>query len=151
MSIDAITTYLTSTVSTPFFYSVGDSKYQSIKNKLTELGFSIVKVSDYCRDDDKLPDIDDLFNQLMSTDSTADYRKVALIGLGEYLALRGKYETASVLSQLKDLNLGNTKAVLLLRGIDTQIRDLQSDPRFDMFFANAKCNELQYESVTPGN
>ena len=58
-------------------------------------------------------------------------KKMAVIGLGEYLALRGNNEAASVLSQLKDLNLGTAKAVLLLRGINSQMKGLQTDLRFD--------------------
>ena len=63
MSIEKVNTYLASSVNTPFFYFVGDSRYQDVKEKLTELGSSIVRVSDYCRNDDKLPDIDGLFDQ----------------------------------------------------------------------------------------
>lgn len=131
MSIDKVYTYLTSSVNSPFFYFVGDSRYQDVKEKLTELGFSIVRVSDYCRNDDKLPDIDGLFDQLTTFDEHANNKKMAIIGLGEYLALRGNNEAASVLSQLKDLTLGTGKAVLLLRGINSQVKGLQIDPRFD--------------------
>lgn len=131
MSIEKVNAYLASSVSTPFFYSVSDRNYLSVREKLTESGFSIVKVSDYCQNDDKLPDIDEIINDLRTLDSTFVGKKVALIGLGEYLTLRGRREAASVLSQLKDLNLGTIKVVLLLCGIETQVKDLQSDPRFD--------------------
>ena len=131
MSIEKVNTYLTSSVNSPYFYFVGDSRYQDVKEKLTEMGFSIVKVSDYCRNDDKLPDIDRLFDQLTTTDEHANGNKMAVIGLGEYLALRGNNEAASVLSQLKDLKLGIGKAVLLLRGINGLVTGLQIDPRFD--------------------
>ena len=126
-----VNTYIASSLNTPFFYFVGDSRYQDVKEKLTELGFSIVRLSDYCRNDDKLPDIDGLFDQLTTTDENANGKKMAVIGLGEYLALRGNNEAASVLSQLKDLNLGTAKTVLLLRGINAQVKGLQNDPRFD--------------------
>ncbi len=131
MSIEKVNTYLTSSVNTPFFYFVGDSRYQDVKEKLAEMGFSIVKVSDYCRNEDKLPDIDRLLDQLTTIDEHANGNKMAVIGLGEFLALRGNNEAASVLSQLKDLKLGTGKAVLLLRGINILVKGLQIDPRFD--------------------
>lgn len=131
MSIEKIMSYLASSVNTPFFYFVGDSTYQDVKEKLTELGFSIVRISDHCRNDDRLPDIDGLINQLTSTNGYAHGKKMAVIGLGEYLALRGNNEAASVLSQLKDLSIGTAKAVLLLRGINAQVKGLETDLRFD--------------------
>jgi hypothetical protein len=131
MSIEKVNTYLASSVNTPFFYFVGDSRYQDVKEKLSELGLSIVRVSDYCRNDDKLPDIDGLFDQLSTTGKNVNGKKMAVIGLGEYLAVRGNNEAASVLSQLKDLNLGTAKVVFLLRGINAQVKGLQIDPRFD--------------------
>jgi len=131
MSIEKVNTYLASSVNTPFFYFVGDSRYQDVKEKLSELGLSIVRVSDYCRNNDKLPDIDGLFDQLSTTGKNVNGKKMAVIGLGEYLAVRGNNEAASVLSQLKDLNLGTAKVVFLLRGINAQLKGLQIDPRFD--------------------
>ena len=131
MSIEKVNTYLSSSVNTPFFYFVGDSRYQDVKEKLTELGFSIVRVSDYCRNDDKVPDIDGLLDQLKTANENTNGKKMAVIGLGEYLALRGNNEAVSVFSQLKDLNLGTAKTVLLLRGINAQVKGLQIDPRFD--------------------
>ena len=38
MSIEKVKTYLTSSVNSPFFYFVGDSRYQDIKEKFAELG-----------------------------------------------------------------------------------------------------------------
>ena len=109
----------------------GDEQYQGVKDKMSELGLNIIKVSDYCRKDDKLPDIDGLLEQLKTADVNANCKRIAVIGLGEYLGLRGNGEAVSVLSQLKDLNLGTAKAVLLLRGVTTQVKGLQTDPRFD--------------------
>jgi hypothetical protein len=131
MSIEKVNRYLTSSVSTPYFFFVGDGGYQDAKEKLSELGLSIVRVSDYCRNDDKLPDIDGLLEQLTTADVNVNGKKMVVVGLGEYLALRGNNEAASVLSQLKELNLGTAKAVLLLRGITAQVKGLQIDPRFD--------------------
>jgi hypothetical protein len=131
MSIEAVNKYLCSSIKSPYFLVVGDGQYKGVKDKLLELGFTFVKVSDYCGGDDKLPDIDSLLERLKTTDVNASDNKLVVIGLGEYLALRGNNEATSILSQLKDLNIGSTKVVLLLRGVATQINDLQTDPRFD--------------------
>jgi len=131
MSIEKISKYLTSNVRTPYFFFIGDGEYQGVKDKMSELGLNIIKVSDYCRNEDKLPDIDGLIEQLKTADVSANGKKMAVIGLGEYLALRGNHEAASVLLQLKELNLRTAKAVLLLRGVTAQVKGLQTDPRFD--------------------
>jgi len=131
MSIDKVSKYLTSNVRTPYFLFIGDDEYRDIKGKLSDLGLNIIKVSDCCRNDDKLPDIDGVIEQLKTADVNASGKKMAVIGLGEYLALRGNDEAASVLLQLKELNLGTAKAVLLLRGVTAQVKGLQTDPRFD--------------------
>jgi hypothetical protein len=131
MPVEKVSKYLTSNVRTPYFLVVGDDQYQDVKDKMSELGLNIIKVSDYCRNDDRPPDIDGLLEQLKTADVNANGKKMAVIGLGEYLALRGNGEAVSVLSQLKELNLGTAKAVLLLRGVTTQVKGLQTDPRFD--------------------
>lgn len=131
MLIQAVDKYLASKLKTPYFLVVGDEQYKDVKDKLPELGFTFIKVSDYCGGDDKLPDIDALLEHLKTADANASDKNLLVIGLGEYLALRGNSEALSILSQLKDLNIGNAKVVLLLRGITTQINDLQADPRFD--------------------
>ena len=131
MSIGAINKYLSSSVKAPYFLVVGDGQYKGVKDKLFELGFTFVKVSGYCGDGDKLPDIDRLLEYLKTADVNISDNKLAVIGLGEYLALRGNKEATRILSQLKDLNIGSTKVVLLLRGVAAQINDLQTDLRFD--------------------
>lgn len=131
MSIQAVRNYLSSNVRAPYFLVVGDEQYRSIKDRLSELGLVFVKVSDYCGGDDKLPNIDGLIERLKAADVNKSDNKLVVIGLGEYLALRGNKEAASVLSQLKDLNIEGAKVVLLLRGIAMQINSLQADPRFD--------------------
>ena len=131
MSIESVNKYLSSNVKAPYFLTVSDGQYKGVKEKLSELGLTFVRVSDYCSGDDKLPNIDGLFERLKTADINASDNKLVVIGLGEYLALRGNSEAASVLSQLKDLNIGRAKVVLLLRGVATQINVLQADLRFD--------------------
>lgn len=131
MSIQEVNKYLFSSVMAPYFLVVGDRQYKNVKDKLSELGLTFVKVSDYCDGDDKLPDIDSLLERLRNVDVNASENKLVVIGLGEYLALRGKSEAKSILSQLRDLNIGSAKVVLLLRGVANQINVLQADLRFD--------------------
>jgi hypothetical protein len=131
MSFEKVRRYFSSSVSTPYYFFVGDGDYQDIKEKLTEFGFSIIRVSDYCRNDDKLPDMDGLIEQLSTASVNAISKKWVVVGLGEYLALRGKNQAASVLSQIKELDLGKGKVIFLLRGITTLVQGLQIDPRFD--------------------
>lgn len=130
MSIQAVKRYLSSPVRTPYFLVVGDEKYKDIKEKLFELGFDFVKVSDYCSDD-RMPDIDGLLERLKTADVNASNKQLVVIGLGEYLALCGNIVTTNILLRLKDLNIGSSKVILLLRGVATQINGLQKDPRFD--------------------
>jgi hypothetical protein len=131
MSIEAVNKYLSSNVKLPYFLVVGDGQYIDIKNKLSELGMSFVKVSEYCGDDDKPPDIDRLVEHIKTAGINASDNKLVVVGLGEYLALIGNSEATSILSQLKDLNIGSTKVIFLLRGVTTEINGLRADPRFD--------------------
>lgn len=152
MSIQAVKKYLFSPVmTTPYFFVVGDEKYKDVKGKLFELGFDFVKVSDHCGDD-RLPDIDSLIERLKTADMNASNKKLVVIGLGEYLALRGSIVTTNILLRLKDLNIGSSKVVLLLRGVATQINSLQRDPRFDSrrlcIHDNVDC-DLSFTLVDP--
>lgn len=131
MSVQAVKKYLSSNVKTPYFLVVGDGQYEAIKEKLSEIGLAFVKVSDYCGEDDKLPDLDGLLERIKTADVNVRDNKLVVIGLGEYLALRGNSEAVSFLSRLKDQNIGSAKVVLLLRGVATQIKGMQGDPRFD--------------------
>lgn len=131
MFADKVKKYLTSTVRTPFFLAVGDSQYKDVMSKMYELGLTILKVSDYCISEDKLPDIDRLLEEMKTADVNVSGKKMVVIGLGEYLALQGVESALSILSQLKELNLRNAKVVLLLRGVTSQVKGLRSDPRFD--------------------
>ena len=131
MPIERVRNYLSSSVKTPYFLAIGDGEYKGVKEKLTDLGLGIIRVSDYCRKNDRQPDIDGLLEYLKTADVKPKGKKMVVIGLGEYLALRGNSAASSVLSQLKEMNLGTVKAVLLLRGITGLVKELHTDPRFD--------------------
>ena len=133
MPCDAVKGYFNSPTMTPFFLFVSDRKYRNIVNTLSLQEVTFKKLSDFCNDNDKLPDIDRLYTYITHMSDTGEGEKrLIILGLGEYLAIRGNYESWSVLSKLKDLNVSPGKVVLLLRGLGTQIEKLKkSDPRFD--------------------
>jgi hypothetical protein len=131
MYLEAVRKYISSDVHTPYFLFVSDRQYASILDELPILGLIRLKTSDYCGDDDKVPDIDELFESLGTADINVKNKKIAVLGLGEYLALCGGVEAANTLLRLKTQNIGGAKVVLVLRGLAAQIVGLQADPRFD--------------------
>lgn len=144
MSIEAVRKYMYSDINLPYFLVVGDDQYKDVKDKLTELGLTFIRLSDYCSDDDKLPDVDSLFERLKTANSKPSNNKLVVIGLGEYLALRGNDVATNILSRLKDLNIGTAKVIFLLRGVADQINSLKTDLRFDrrrfIILEKADCN-----------
>lgn len=111
-------------------YVVGDEEYESVLDDLIQAGLSVVKMSSFCSKEDKFPSIDELVDYFRTSD--VDYRdnKFVVVGLGEYLALRGGTITEKELRRLKNTTLGNARAVLLLRGVSPQaIRIINDDSR----------------------
>jgi hypothetical protein len=132
--MDEVTRYLSNTsVNAPFFLVVGDGNYASVKAKLIEIGLKPVTLSGCCSAPDKPPSLDKLFSTVDFADIDGNSRdkKVLVLGLGEYLALKGENEAFKRLSDIKDHRVGNARVVLLLRGVASVMRRLQSDPRFD--------------------
>jgi hypothetical protein len=128
MPMEAVRQYLSSDLRSPFFLVVGDERYNDVKDEITGLGFGIVRVSDYCDAKDKPPNLDSLRDRLKTADINANDKKLAVVGLGEYLALQGSTETKNVLSGMKELPLGTAKVVLLLRGVAEQVKSLNIKP-----------------------
>ncbi len=126
-----IKNYISTAQGFPFFYIVGDKEYSDILDELKQLGISsIVRLSDFCPQNDKLPSIDELVDHLLTSDM--DYRdnKVVVVGVGEYLSLRGDNFANNQLLRLKNTTLGNTRAIFLLRGIAAQAKKIiKDDPR----------------------
>lgn len=116
--------YLNSAMGLPFFYAVGDNDYKFVLDELKQRELETVRVSDFCKKDDKLPDLDELVDFFRTSD--VDYRtnKFVLIGLGEYLLLRGLKEIEKKLKKFKTTTLGNARVVLLLRGVADDVRAL---------------------------
>jgi len=131
MMLDSVNGYLTSTVKTPYFLFIGDGQYLAAIDDLQACGLAFVPMSSFCRDDDKLPDVDGLLSHIEAADVNVDGKKFVVTGLGEFLALRGTDEATRTLSRLKDLNVGGAKVILLIRGLSSLIAGLEADPRFD--------------------
>lgn len=119
--------YISTAKGMPFFYIVGDEDYCSVLNELKQADISVVRMSDFCIKDDKYPSVDELVDYFRTSD--VDYRdnKFVVVGLGEYLALRGSAITEKELLRLKNTTLGNARAILLLRGVPTQAAKIIRD------------------------
>jgi hypothetical protein len=149
---EAVKKYLSSGVKTPFFLVVGDEQYICVKEELSAFGLTFVKVSDFCDGEDKPPNIDNLIEQIKTADTSANGKKITVIGIGEYLALQGNKEATMVFARLKDLNIGDTKAVLLLRGIATQVKTMDIKPGLEKlltFFADDTNCDLSIRLASP--
>lgn len=131
MHIESVKKYLKSTVKTPYFLFISDGQYSTAIDELSVLGFDFIPMSGFCNNDDKMPDMDRLFTSIKAADVNAVEKKFVVMGLGEFLALRGSDEATRTLSRMKDHNVGGVKVVLLLRGLASLIAGLQIDPRFD--------------------
>ena len=124
MSMNEIDEYFASKIHKPFFMVVGDKEYGEIIDLLKSRAISIIHVSDCCRNEDKVPDMDYLRQKIETADVSCDYNNVVILGLGEYLALSGDLRTKDVLLEFIDYNLGIAQVVLLLRCVSTQIKAL---------------------------
>lgn len=116
--------YIDAAKGQPFFYVVGDKEYREVLNELQENGLDMVRISAFCYKDDKFPDIDEVVDSFRTLDVDCKSNKIVVVGLGEYLALRGEVETKQTLRRLKNITLGNGRVVILLRGIAPQMRDI---------------------------
>ena len=114
--------YISTVKGLPFFYMVGDEDYLTALEDLKQADLSVVRMSDFCPKDDKFPSVDELIDFFRTSD--VDYRdnKFVVVGLGEYLALRGSAFTDKELHRLKDTTLGNARAIILLRGVSEQAK-----------------------------
>lgn len=108
----------------PFFYVVGDIEYMDVLNELKQNGLSVVRASQFCRSNDRFPDIDEMIDYFRTLDVDFKDNKFVVIGLGEYLALRGSEDAKQVLRRLKNVTLGNARVVFLLRAISRQVKDI---------------------------
>ena len=130
MLCESVQTYLETANGTPFFYAIGDEAYKEVLSELKQNGVIVDKLSDFCNKDDKYPDIDDVVDYFRTLDTDYRQNKHVLVGLGEYLALRGSATAEKVLHRLKSTTLGTARVILLLRCVTSQVRELaQEDQR----------------------
>ena len=124
-----IENYLKTSQGLPFFCSVGDDEYCLFLENLKQARLKLIRVSDFCSKDDKFPDLDEMIDYFRTAD--VDYRdnKYVVVGLGEYLALRGTDEITTELNRLKTITLGNARVVLLLRGISSYVTELAANDK----------------------
>lgn len=119
--------YIASAKGLPFFYVVGDDSYNQVLNDLKSAGVSVVRTSDFCSNADRFPSIDELIDFFRTTDVDYKNNKHVVLGIGEYLALRGASEAKKELLRLKNTTLGNARVILLLRGVSTQVSELATE------------------------
>ncbi len=112
MICSEVQNYITTAKGLPFFYVVGDEDYRSSLEELMQADISVIRMSDFCSKDDKFPSVDELIDFFRTSD--VDYRnnKYVVIGLGEYLALRGSAIAEKELGRLKNTTLGNARVIL---------------------------------------
>ena len=119
--------YLNNAMGLPFFYAVGDNDYKFVLDELKQREVEPVRVSDFCKKDDKFPDFDELVDFFRTADVNYRTNKFVVIGLGEYLLLRGAKQVESNLRKFKTTTLGNARVVLLLRGVADEVRALATE------------------------
>lgn len=116
--------YLSTASGLPFFYSVSEEEYMDALSLLNQAGVESINISDFCKNDDKNPSLSDVVDFFRTADVDYKTNKYVLLGLGDYLALRGKEEAISVLRDLKNKTLGNARVILLLKYVDSQVKEL---------------------------
>ena len=127
MLCEAVKSYLANAKGVPFFYAVGDENYNQILSELKQNSVIVDRISDFCPKGDKFPDIDDVIDYFRTLDTDYRQNKHVLIGLGEYLALRGSAFAEKILRRLDKTTLGTARVVLLLRCVTQQVNALQMD------------------------
>ena len=120
----SVKNYLSNAKGAPFLYAVGDGEYIAALDELKRNGASVIRISDFCKKPDKFPNLDDLVDYFRTGDVDYKTNKFVVVGLGEYLALRGEAETLKVLRELKGTTLGTARVVLLLRCVGVQVEEI---------------------------
>ena len=129
MLCSAVLNYIATAKGLPFFYVVGDDKYSATLDELSQLGLIIDRASDFCPKEDKLPNVDDIIDHFRTLDVDYKQNKHVLVGLGEFLALKGAAVAEKELRRLKNATLGSARVVVLLRCVTTQVFDLANEDR----------------------
>ena len=111
----------------PFFYAVGDKDYRMILDELSESFHEVLRLSSFCLSDDRFPDIDGFINALNSNQFCRNGRSLLVLGLGEYLAMKGNDYACYVLSRIVNVS---SHSVFLLRCMSDNIKEMaENDTR----------------------
>ena len=124
---ESVKSYLSTAKGLPFFYAVGDSEYKSTLDELKQVGVSVIHISEFCKKPDKFPNLDDLVDSFRTADVDYKSNKYVLVGLGEFLALRGESVALNILRDLKSKTLGTARVILLLRFVGTQVESIAEE------------------------
>lgn len=142
--------YLSNAKGVPFFYVVGDSEYIATLDELKRNGVSVIRISDFCRKPDKFPNLDDMVDNFRTGDVDYKSNKFVVVGLGEYLALRGEAEALKVLRELKSTTLGTARVVLLLRCVAVQVEEIVREDiraKARVYISNVSDNNISIVNV----
>ena len=144
--------YIATAKGLPFFYIVGDEDNKTILEDFKQEGLSVVRMSDFCHKEDKYPSVDELIDCFHTSDVDHKNNKFVVIGLGEYLCLRGTQIADKELRRLKTTTLGNARVILLLRGISEQAnRMVRDDNRIveqqRVFFSENQSSGIGYSNI----
>lgn len=117
----SVKNYLSTAKGMPFFYVVSNSEYKSTLEEFQQADVRVIRVSDFCKKPDKFPNPDDIKDYFRTADVDYKSNKYVLIGLGEFLALRGETEALKILRDFKSTTLGSARVILLLRFVGPQV------------------------------
>ena len=126
MLCKAVEDYIAAAKGYPFFYLVGDNDYPEVLQQLMQRGLHKICISDFCGKQDKFPSLVDFIFTLQTSDVDYKDNKFVVLGLGEYLAVKGVDYAIKELNKVKDITLGNARVVFLLRGIAKEAAEIFS-------------------------
>ena len=152
MLCTAVKNYIAAAKGLPFFYVVGDDSYADTLSELSQQGLIIHRASDFCPKDDKFPSIDNIIDHFRTLDVDYKQNKHVLIGLGEFLSLRGSTVAQRELHRLANTTLGSARVVLLLRCVSSQAHSVANEnPKLQqqqrVFFAENPISSLSVNSI----
>jgi len=116
---NVLNSYFEGNCSEPFFAVI--KKYPNFIG----IEAKIKNISDFCINEDALPDIDDICETIKN-----NTEKLVIRGLAEYLRFIETHETERIMKRVRDIQ-GKGKTVFLCRGLRKSIEQFTKDPRFD--------------------
>lgn len=127
MLCEMVKQYFTNVRGLPFFYIVGDKNYEQVLSEFKQNNIIVDRISDFCPKEDKFPNVDDVIDYFRTLDMDYRENKHVLIGLGEFMAIRGTNAAEKVIRRLEKTTLGTARVVLLLRHITSQVKDVLNE------------------------